>query len=160
MRAKLKVSFDGPQHGWITLSLDSGHDAVQFSVEHVPFDLITELASALRDLLCGRPSAMARGNDGPIAYQLVFEQAEGLINLRVFADYEKFAGKTRDELFAYADARYQVVRPFWKALRDLETKQTLTAYQAQWREVFPVREMSLLMDKIKETKHERSRESD
>jgi hypothetical protein len=68
---KLKVSFEGPRHGWLTISFVLGEDVFQFSVEHVPFDIVTELADGLHDLLCGHPSATARGNDGPIEYQLV-----------------------------------------------------------------------------------------
>ena len=153
---RLEVSFDGPLHGWLAISFCSGEKTFQLSVEHVPFDVVTELADGLHDLLCGHPSAVARGNDGPIEYQFVFEREGALAKFEVVVSYEKLAGKTRETLFVFSDDLYQLARPFWKALRDLETRLPMTEYDAQWREAFPVREMSLLTEKIREKKNERS----
>jgi len=153
---KLKVSFDGPQYGWLTISFSVREEILQVSVEHVPYDVVTELADGLHDLLCGHPDAVARGNDGPIEYQFVFEQEGNLIRFEVIVDHETLAGKTQETLFVFSDALYQLVRPFWKALRDLETRLPMTEYEAQWRETFPKREMSLLTEKIREKKNERS----
>jgi hypothetical protein len=153
---KLRVSFDGPQQGWLTISFGFGEEIFRLSVEHVPFDVVTELANGLHDLLCGHPSAIARGTDGPIEYQLVFGQEGNAIKFEVVASYEMLAGKTRETLFVFSDALHRLVRPFWKALRDLETRLPMTEYEAQWREAFPMREMSLLTEKIRGKKHERS----
>jgi len=149
---KLKFSFDDPDAGWIAIELSVGERRCSFPVEHVPYDLIQQLADGLGNLLSGSPKISARANDGPIEYEFIFEKTGDQIDLRVYVLNETPFGKDREELFGATDSVYAIIRPFWKALRDLETKYLPDEYLRRWREAFPEREMRYFTEQFEKVK--------
>jgi hypothetical protein len=125
---KLTVEFDGPQAGWLTVKLDAEDQGYEFWPSHVPYDSISELVNALLNILDNRKNAVVHWNDEPVEHLL--------------------HGAIPEEVFCFNGTLYEVIRPFWKALRDMETRQSYAEYEKQWREPFPEHEMDDLTKRM------------
>ncbi|MBA3321721.1 MAG: hypothetical protein H0T45_09805 [Pyrinomonadaceae bacterium] len=146
----LKVEFNGPEHGWLTVTLSAREKEYGFMPSHAPYDSINELVSALLKVVDGYTNAVVRWNDEPVEHEFLFDVESEQVDFKVYKIIQSsVAGRTREKAFAFNGSLYKVVRPFWKALRDMESKQSLAEYERQWREPFPEREMRELTQKIK-----------
>ena len=148
---KLKVEFDAPEAGWTTVTLRAGEHYYQFFPSHVPYDSFSELVNALLKILDGYPEAIVHWNDEPVEHEFLFVFEGQRIDFKVYEIIDSVvAGRVRDEKFAFSGAQYDVLRSFWKGLRDMQSKQSVEEYERQWREPFPEREMVELTRRIKE----------
>ena len=130
-----------------------GEQHYQFFPSHVPYDSVSELVNALLEILAGYPKAIVRWNDEPVEHEFVFMSEGERVNFTVYEIIDSVvAGKVRDERFAFSGSRYDVLHPFWKGLREMQSKQSLEEYERQWREPFPERDMLELMQRMKELK--------
>src|SRR4051812_2036916 len=68
---KLQISFDGPEHGWMTVTVSNATDSYTFVPSHVVYDSIAEVALALLAILDGAPHAIVRWNDEPVEHEWV-----------------------------------------------------------------------------------------
>lgn len=94
--------------------------------------------------------AIVRWNDEPVEHEFIFEPKGDQVEFRVFLINETVAGKRPGQVFIFTDSIYGVVWPSWKALRDMESRQSREEYEKQWREPFPEREMIELTNRVKE----------
>jgi hypothetical protein len=150
---KLKVQFDAPEAGWTTVMLSAGERHYQFFPSHVPYDSFSGLVNALLKILDGSPEAIVRWNDEPVEHEFLFASEGERVNFKAYEIIDSVvAGRVREEKFAFCGARYDVLRPFWKGLRDMQSRQSLEEYERQWCEPFPEREMVELTRRMKEIK--------
>lgn len=158
MHHKLRVNLNGPEHGWLTVSLQTADREYTFNAEQVPYDSVTELVRALGTIIDGLPESPVRWKDGPIEYELVLSRKDDRVILVVYCTVDSgLAGRMRENVFEFEGAVYDVVHPLWKALRDLETRQSLDEYNRAWRREFPVKEMEDLTSKVKPLKEKLAR---
>jgi len=151
--SKLKVEIDPPEDGWTMVTLSAGDRYYRFVPSHVPYDSIRELVEALLKIMDGYLEAVVRWNDEPVEHQFVFMSEGEQVNFRVYEIIDSVvAGKVRDEKFGYGGSRYDVLRPCWKGLREMQSRQSREEYERRWREPFPEREMIELTRKLKEIK--------
>ena len=149
---KLKVEFDPPEDGWTGVGLSAGGCSYGFSPSHVPYDSFGDLVCALLKILDGRHDAVVRWNDEPVEHEFVFASDGRRVDFRVFEIVVSAAGRTREERFAFGGPAYKVLWPFWKALREMQSRQSSEEYARRWREPFPEREMVELTRRIKAMK--------
>jgi hypothetical protein len=149
---RLTVDFGEPEDGWLTVTINQNDKELRFFPSHVPYDSVTELAQALLKIFDGYEEAIARWNDEPVGYEFRFNRDGGRAKFIVYALTTSVAGSVREEVFASHGSDYEVLRPFWKALRDLESRQGLEEYRKQWREPFPKREVEELTERVKALK--------
>ncbi|MBA3715504.1 MAG: hypothetical protein H0W76_24110 [Pyrinomonadaceae bacterium] len=149
---KLKIDFDAPEAGWTRVTLSAGEHDYQFVPSHVPYDSVTELVRALLKILDNYPEAIVHWNDEPVQHEFVFVSNGGQVDFRVYEIIDSVVGRRRDEKFTFGGSRYEVLRPFWKGLRDMQSRQNLEEYERQWREPFPECEMVELTRRMKEMK--------
>lgn len=149
---KLKVELCDLEHGWITVGLQRDKDDCCFRTEHVPYDVVNELAKGLNSIIEGETEAIARCHDGSLEYEIRFEEHGAQIEVKVQVTYQVLAEKSRDEIFTATGSRYEMLRPFWKAIRDLEGHFSTEEYKRRWREGFPTREVEVLTQRIKALK--------
>lgn len=134
----------------MTVTLSSGQTEYQFYPSHVPYDSIDELAKALLKVVDGCPEAVVRWNDEPLEHELRFSLDGERTALKLFKIIDSVtAGRVHEEVFSFGGSRHEVVRPFWKALREMESRQSHEEYEARWREPFPEREVSELTRKVR-----------
>lgn len=150
---KLKVEVAAPKHGWTIITLSTSDNFYRFFPSHVPYDSINELTNALLKILDGFPEAIVHWNDEPVEHEFMLMSESELINFKVYEIINSvITGKIRAERFSFCGTLYDVIRPFWKALRDMQSKQSPEEYEKQWREPFPLREMIELTRRVKEIK--------
>ncbi|MFN2456109.1 MAG: hypothetical protein ABR577_18045 [Pyrinomonadaceae bacterium] len=149
---KLKVEFSAPQDGWLTVTLTAVERHLKFFPSHTPYDSISELVYALLKVVDGYGDAVVRWNDEPVEYEFLFKFEDDRVDFKVYTILDSVAGRMREEEFAFNGTLYEIVRPFWKALRDMESKQSFADYKRQWREPFPESEMLELTRKVKALK--------
>lgn len=153
---RFKIQFDGPEHGWMTVQLKHRNQQYTFAPSHVPYDSIQELTDGLGNLLSGYTQVKTRWNDEPIEHEFVFVTTGHQLSFQVLQLNETRAGKQPEKVFATEGTIYEIIRPFWVALRDLETRYPAEEYQRRWREPFPAHEMRHFTEQLKKLKQEQT----
>lgn len=139
----LRVRFDGPSNGWLTLSTAAGEQRWEVVVSYTPNDFLLELVTAL--LSCAdyeNTTFVAHANAEPDVYLFAFLRRDEHVS---FAVLEK---ASPDRVFSVNGTFETVVVPFWRALRRLQT----TFIQHQWQWSFPQREMAALTAAVDDRK--------
>lgn len=149
---KAEIDFDRPENGWLKVDLSFDNQNYSFYPSHVPYDSISELVTALLKILDGYDKSLVRWNDEPVEHEFVFERVADQIEFRVCLINKSVVGKERKHVFMFNGVTHVVVWPFWKALRDMESRQSKEEYEKQWRAPFPAREIVELTKRVKELK--------
>jgi len=150
MPYRLRVNIDGPEYGWLTITLQSEDTEYFFNAEHAPYDSVTELVRALGAIVDELPYALVHWKDGQIEHEMVFSNKDGRVILTVDCiAYSGLVGRVSEKVFCVEGSVYEIAHPLWKALRDLETRQSLKEYAQRWQETFPDREMEDLTQRMK-----------
>lgn len=154
-RAKLKVEFTAPEHGWTIVKLSLGSESYQSFPSHTPYDSFGELIKALLNIIDGVPDAIVLWNDEPVEHKFVLIADSERVNFKVYEIIKSVTtGIVTDvERFSYEGNLYEVVRPFWKALRDMQSKQSSEDFRKHWQWTLPEREILELTQKLKSIKN-------
>lgn len=152
--AKLKVEIEAPEHGWTNVKLSTEENTYEFFPSDVPIDSISELVNAMLEILNGNNQSKVYWNDEPIEHNFIFSIENGYCNFKVYEVFESVGGKKLIEKFSFRATKYKVLRPFWKALCDLKSKQSLEDYEKHWGNPFPTNEILEIKQKLKSLKDE------
>lgn len=150
--SKLKVEIDAPEHGWTHVKLRSGDSFYEFFPSDVPVDSIKELLDAMLEILNGNKESKVYWNDEPVEHNFIFAAENELCGIKIYEVFESIAGKNLEERFSFSGTKYEVLRPFWKALCDTKSKQSLDEYEKHWGNSFPSAEMLEIKQKLKSLK--------
>jgi hypothetical protein len=151
---KLKVEFAAPKAGSTVVKLTCGEESYQFFPSYTPYDSFGELVTALLRIINGERDALVRWNVQRDEHKFVFTSDGERVEFKVYEIIDSVVGwSVDDEKFSFAGSLYEVLRPFWKAVRDMQSKQTLVEYKEQWRRDFPEQEVTELTLKIKRLKN-------
>ena len=150
---RLKIDLGRPEHGWLSVDLSFGDQRYSFYPSRVPYDSIPELVNSLLSLFDGYDRVIVHWNDEPVEHEFVFEQKGGIVNFLVYILNRSVAGINPEQVFCFSDSTWNVLWPFWKALRDMQSRQSLEEYEKHWRP-FPDREMTELTKRVKELKRD------
>lgn len=147
---KLKVHIKPPEHGWIAIILNHGDASYQFFPSHIPHDSITELVNALLLVIDG-VEACVRWNDEPLEHEFQFTpNSDETVKFQVVRlDSQPHAGPVPASVFLFTAPARDIVWVFWKALRDMESRQTHDEYLLRWGEPFPERCLQELTRRLK-----------
>ncbi len=146
-----KIYFGELAAGWLTVTLESHEQEYTFNPSHVPYDSIQELADGLGNLLSTNTHAKVRWNDEPVEHEFCFTNKDNQVEFSVI----RYNGNRRSQperVFTAQGTTYSIIRAFWMALRDLETRYSLDEYRERWREPFPVTEMTFLNNQFQKLK--------
>ncbi len=150
--SKLYVEIEAPEHGWTHVKLKSGNSFYQFFPSDVPVDSISELAKAIVEILSVNKEATVYWNDEPVVHNFVFKIENEQCDFKVYEVFESIVGEKLIERFSFNGTKQEVLRPFWKALCDLKSKQSLEEYEAQWNNPFPAQEVVEIKHQLKSLK--------
>lgn len=141
MCEKLRVEFDDPSDGWVSLTLTLGSRQVTMIVSYTPHDSFLDLIDALHNLFLYDGERKIIWNGEPIEYELQFARSGGLVSLEVFAFPDHRRGiKPATSLLRAKGSYDEVAIPFWKGLRDLQGRFTAEELSARWHRPFPAKE--------------------
>jgi hypothetical protein len=129
----LQVRFGGPSNGWLRLTVRAGESEVELTISYTPNDFLRELLLAL---LGDGLDAVA--NSEPELYVCSFRLEADRVTFRIAEQ------RTGNVVFTFSGTREEVVVPFWRALRRLETE----FVPDHWRRPFPSGELAALTSAV------------
>jgi hypothetical protein len=156
MSKAFRVSFNSPQSGFMSLSLNAGEQQFVTAVSSAPYDSLRELIEGLTSLLTKRQGFKVKWNCEPD--ELDFEaEAQGneRVSLRVmhYTDHRR-QPETGRLLFSLTASRLEICDGFWRALRDLRRHVATDEFDRNWRRPFPQTEMKQLTKALRSFKRE------
>ena len=143
MTETLRVTFNSPQSGYMSLGLRAGGREFATAVSCRPYDSLRDLLSALARLAGGESqSEVVRWNCEPDEIDFRFEADGGQMSFAIV----HFETCKRDEptgrtVFAAAGVRAQVLEAFRVALEDLRTDAETDEFESNWRRKFPEQQL-------------------
>ncbi|HEY1013877.1 MAG TPA: hypothetical protein VGE07_14295 [Herpetosiphonaceae bacterium] len=147
----LRVRFGEPARGWLAVSLSGDGRELEFVASAVPADSLSDLADALLVAASGAPAAVA-WHEEPGAIIFGFRMDKGKLAFAAWREpsfsggRESAGGAEQTPLFAAQAPPAAILRPFWKALRDLQAASAQEEHQASWGHRFPERAVARLGD--------------
>ncbi len=146
----IAVTFGDPLNGWLPFSLS--HFELEFSenFSYTPNDFVSELVTALRSMMAGASQATANASCEPGGYEIRFTATDDLtLDIQFFPDFWMRPRKHGESVFSVTLPPACIVRPFWRALTDLASRDRLSDYESQMRRRFPSRELEVLGEAIR-----------
>ena len=147
MSEKLRVRFTDIAESWIGLELTVGEERFVMDSAFWLYSSLWELTEALLVAIRGDDSTgIARWLVGSPEYDFVFHNHAEQTHLEVifYPDHGRSIHKG-DVVFSYRNTRLEVVLPFWRALRALDSQKL----PERLRQAMPEKELNLLTTRLK-----------
>jgi hypothetical protein len=143
--SKLEVQFDDPQHGWMAMSIRSDSD-VTLTMSSVAYDTLNELIEGLHALITGDSYRTIRVFEEPTVCELRFECEGTAIRLNVLRPSSRGDGEPLLE----TDGNFsEICLPFWRALRNLQSRFSAEEFALRWGRSFPLSGMQKLSTELR-----------
>ena len=142
--APLRVTFNSPQSGYMSVGLRAGEREFATAVSCRPRDSLRELISTLTRLARGETaSVVVRWNCEPDELDFRFEPDGDRLVLTII----HYATHRRDEptsatVFSAEGARAEVLAAFRIALEDLRADAEVDVFESNWRRKFPEQQLN------------------
>jgi len=154
MDKSFRVSFNSPQSGWMSLSLNTADESLVTAVACAPYDSLQDLMVGLRALLSGAKTLRVKWNCEPDEMDFhVTLSAGDRVTFKVlhYRDHQRLA-RTKRIVFSMQSSRLELCVPFWRALRDLHRNMATDEFDRNWRRPFPESEMRQLTESLRSFK--------
>jgi len=111
----------------------------------IPRDSIADLVSALLVVAQSGAPSLVRWNEEPDESELCFERTQDQVAWTLYQLRPTSAGGVERNAEVCIEGSVEaIIRPFWKALRDLQTRYAPEEYVTRWHHPFPARDMEQL----------------
>ena len=159
MTPKLRVSFNSPQSGFMSIGLDAGAAHFVTAVAHLPYDSLRDLITALSALCAGEKKVVVKWNCEPEEYDFEFHRKGGEAELNIvrFPNHQRLNSK-REIVFSYSDSAANICESFRVALSELYMDRNVDEFDKNWRREFPEEAMRELTSRLKTVKQPHSQE--
>ena len=156
MNPKLRVSFNSPQSGFMSIGLKAGQESFVTAVAHAPYDSLRDLIKALLALLDGKNSVRIKWNREPEEYDFELRRAGDEVQLSVtrYPNHRRLKSKSALVFSHKAASPRDICEPFWKALRELHRDINVDEFDKNWRREFPEALMQELTKRLRESKRQ------
>ncbi|MBV9958082.1 MAG: hypothetical protein JO360_06650 [Acidobacteria bacterium] len=150
MDQALRVSFNSPQSGFMSIGLENDQQSFVAAVSHEPYDSVRDLINALLALLDGAERATVKWNQEPEEYDFEFIRTDEQVQLSVirYTDHHRLAEK-REQVFSHTGSVRGLCLSFREVLRRLHLDRRTDEYAKNWRREFPAAEFLQLKRRIK-----------
>jgi hypothetical protein len=119
-KAKLKIEFGQPEHGWLPVNLRHGDFELQFMASDVPINPIDLLTSAIREITKGITTEVWWHLE-PEGYYFDFEKDGDEYKLKISFTRGSKADK---ELIYETQGKYEdIVMPFYRSVKNFFTRE-------------------------------------
>lgn len=155
MNETLRVSFNSPQSGWMSLSLNAGEESFVTAAASAPYDSLRELIEGLTALIAGSDGFMVKWNCEPDEFDFKIKARDDRVAFEVvhYTSHRRVAKDSRI-VFSLQCSRLEFCLPFWRALRDLRRHIATDEFDRNWRRPFPHGEMKKLNEAFRSFKRE------
>jgi len=143
MPEKLRVVFNSPQSGYMSVGLRAGGREFAAAVSCRPRDSLLELISALTRLARGETtSATVRWNCEPDELDFRFRSDGGRLRFTVvhYATHRR-EEPSRRTVFEAGGAHAEILGAFRAALEELRADAEVDVFESNWRRKFPERQL-------------------
>jgi hypothetical protein len=145
MPEPLRVSFESPQSGWMSLRLRTGEREFVTVVAHRPYDSLRDLLAALAALVEGGRRAEVRWNAEPEEFDFILSiEDDGGARLTVLRHADHNRRDDGAEVFGYRGTLRDLCAPFCAELQTLGERGETDEFERNWRRPFPVTELRRL----------------
>lgn len=160
MNKTLRVSFNSPQSGWMSLGLHAGEESFVTAAASAPYDSLRELIAGLTELLNSNRSFTVKWNCEPDEFDFKVTSRDEGVALEVvhYATHRRSAKASRI-VFSFESSKLEFCLPFWRALRDLRRHIATDEFDRNWRRPFPHAEMQQLNEAIRSFKRQAKAEA-
>lgn len=151
MKEAFRVSFNSPQSGWMSLSLEAKEQSTVAAVSHAPDDSLRALIEGLRALLeesSHRVTVKWNCEPDELDFELTGEGDRASLKVLHFPDHRRTKGTGRP-LFSLTCSKLELCLPFWRALRSLHRDIETDEFDRNWRRPFPAAEMQQLTEAVR-----------
>lgn len=147
----LRVTFNSPQSGWMSMELRAGEKQFVEVVSYTPYDSVEELVNAVATIaVADTEEIVVHWAVHPDAFDFIFSAKGDEAGLRVVwrMEHRRVKGEG-EEMFAHRGGRLEVCRAFWRALRRLQADADVDGYAQNWWREFPAHDMQELTRAVK-----------
>lgn len=148
---KLKVTFNSPQSGFMSFSIESGEQSFVTAVSWAPYDSLRDLMVALSSIIQGPGKHTIKWNREPEEYDFVIERHDGDVTFDV-ARYSGHKRSNREVILHHESALMDLCLPFFEAFEDLQRDVAVDEFDKNWRREFPEKEMKELSHRMQNAK--------
>jgi hypothetical protein len=150
MNPKLKVSFNSPQSGFMSIGLKTDGQSFVTAVSHQPHDSVRDLIKALLALLDGEERALVKWNQEPEEYDFELTRSGQEVQLKIirYPDHHRTEG-AGEQIFAHTDSLGNISHTFREALQRLHRDRRTDEYAKNWRREFPEAEYQQLQQRLR-----------
>ena len=150
--SKLKVTFEDPRSGGIWIQLHSATQSVEISATYIYngfFDLVDALYRIYGvpgQVVLGRQQETAVWMCEPSGVEMRFSRQEDAVRLDViwFPDSSRSQFNQPEPEMSVSGNYDEVCLPFWRALRNLQSRFSASEFEEKWRAPFPTQELARL----------------
>lgn len=159
MKQILRVSFNSPQSGFMSIGLKAGKANFVTAVAHSPYDSLRDLIKALSALLRGENDVTVKWNREPeeCDFELHRNGNDAEFKIIRYPNHRRMK-KTREIVFSHKASVVDICESFWIALKDLYKDKDVDEFDKNWRREFPEEEMRELTKKLRTITHSRTHE--
>lgn len=150
MTSKLRVSFNSPQSGFMSIGLKAGKTSFVTAVAHSPYDSLRDLILALSAFLDGENAVTVKWNREPEEYDFELHRNGGDAELSIirYPNHRRLK-KKREVVFSYKAPVIDVCESFLAALNELQSDKDVDEFDKNWRREFPEEEMRELTKQVR-----------
>ena len=139
-----------PERGSNKFAIATAEQSVSDFASHV-YPSLAQLCSAVCSFAEGRAQT-ATILLGAAEYDVCFEPQSdpslSVVRVVLYRNSQRGRGVTGETVLEHADAVAEIVLPFWRALRSLETSLPADSFRSRWGSEFPHLEMAALGERV------------
>ena len=133
---KLSISFDNPEHGWISLAVHHKQTEFDMNLSYVSINSFEELIKALGKVwIESYCSVVVKWLAEPDIYELRFSRKDNDVLFEIY--WQNGSQKLCRLKFNYAGNKESICLPFWRALRSLEGRFSPDELTERWHCKWP-----------------------
>jgi hypothetical protein len=151
MSDSFRVRFEKPVCGSLPITLTRNDQTLFFIASDTPYDSLFDLVRALITVvLTDTVRCSVRWNTEPVECEFHFRMGIGTTTLTIIEWPDSSRQRENSQtVFLLHGSRMEVVIPFWRALRQLESH---TSERWEWQHPFPTSDMQNLDQHIRRVK--------
>ena len=142
---QLKVSFNSPQCGWMSIGFDDGQHEFHTTTAHAPHErALPQLLEILTDLLDENSAGqefLLQWNRNPEEFDFWFKRNEQTVKLEIwqYAGGNRFTDE-REKMFIYEGEARQFCTAFYQTFAHLHADVDTDVFEQNWHQKFPEKE--------------------
>ena len=150
----IHLRFGTAKNGWLPAELEIDDGRYRFAVSYIPKDFILDLVSALSQTLSQEGAFVATVNEEPTESDWTFYRIQDAVAFSIIEhpDMRRHRGSGK-RVVETSGGVLEIVLPFWRGLRELESRKLNEHFKAHWHQAFPTAELEKLTRQIERHKH-------